>query len=165
MKKLLIGLVLGGLLGAAVGFGAGIFIYPYWFLRDVAMEQVTDIESRTVAATGEFIDVDPADPVHWGTGHVTIYGGDAGRRLLHLESDFEVGPGPRFHVYLVDRAEIGSGADFKASQVVDLGRLKAFKGSQNYAIPDDLDLARYGSVVVWCKEFDVLISPAMLVRG
>jgi hypothetical protein len=45
---------------------------------------------------------------------------------------------------------------------VDLGRLKAFKGSQNYPVPPGIDLARYPSVVIWCEQFGVLISPAAL---
>ena len=48
---------------------------------------------------------------------------------------------------------------------VDLGRLKAFSGSQNYTIPQGLDHRRYGSVVVWCEQFGVLISPAKLGFG
>jgi hypothetical protein len=45
---------------------------------------------------------------------------------------------------------------------VDLGRLRAFKGSQRYTIPGGLDLARYRSVIIWCEQFSVLISPADL---
>ena len=45
---------------------------------------------------------------------------------------------------------------------VDLGRLRAFKGSQRYAIPAGLDLAKFQSVIVWCEQFSVLISPADL---
>ena len=45
---------------------------------------------------------------------------------------------------------------------VDLGRLRSFKGSQKYAIPNGIDLNRYPSVVIWCAEFGVLISPADL---
>jgi len=45
---------------------------------------------------------------------------------------------------------------------VDLGRLKAFKGSQNFEIPAGVDIARYGNVVIWCEQFGVLISPAPL---
>ena len=47
---------------------------------------------------------------------------------------------------------------------VDLGRLKAFKGSQNYPVPAGVDPATYGSVVIWCEHFGVLISPAELKR-
>ena len=47
---------------------------------------------------------------------------------------------------------------------VDLGRLRAFKGSQRYAIPAGLDLSKFQSVIIWCEQFSVLISPADLVR-
>jgi hypothetical protein len=40
--------------------------------------------------------------------------------------------------------------------------LRAFKGSQRYAIPNGIDLAQFDSVVIWCREFSVLISPADL---
>jgi hypothetical protein len=61
-----------------------------------------------------------------------------------------------------DRAQVLSNADFEASRVVDLGRLKAFTGSQTYALPGDPDLPAYKSVVIWCKALGVLISPATL---
>lgn len=162
MKRIVISLLAGALIGGAVGFAVGIFIYPYWFLTDVAMEEVADRESKTVIATGTFIHVDTADPVHWGAGTVTLFQGAGSERLVHLEKDFEVGPGPRFHVYLVAHDNVQSGDDFRMSEMVDLGRLHAFKGSQSYAIPPDVDLPRYRSVVIWCKEFGVLISPAAL---
>jgi hypothetical protein len=82
--------------------------------------------------------------------------------LLHLESDFEVGPGPKFHVYLVPEQNVVPSTNVARSMYVDLGRLKAFKGSQNYPIPAGIDLARYRTVVIWCEQFGVLISPAAL---
>ena len=45
---------------------------------------------------------------------------------------------------------------------VDLGGLRAFKGSQRYAIPAGVDLKNYPSVIIWCRQFSVLISPADL---
>ena len=48
---------------------------------------------------------------------------------------------------------------------IDLGGLRAFKGSQRYAIPAGVDLAKYPSVVIWCERFGVLISPADLTPG
>jgi hypothetical protein len=47
---------------------------------------------------------------------------------------------------------------------IDLGRLRAFKGSQRYMIPAGLDLANFQSVIIWCERFSVLISPADLTR-
>jgi hypothetical protein len=149
-------------LGVAGGFALGIFVYPYVFLADiVATEKVPEKPAgqpeRKVLARGTFIHANTADPIHYGKGRVTVYDG-----LLHLEPDFEVGPGPKFHVYLVPEAEVVPSTNVERTMFVDLGRLKAFKGSQNYDVPAGVELAKFGSVVIWCEQFGVLISPAKL---
>jgi hypothetical protein len=153
--------VLGALLGGAGGFALGIFVYPFIFLADiVGTERVENPASRKIVARGTFIHANPADPIHYGRGRVTVYDG-----VLHLESDFEVGPGPKFHVYLVPERTVTPSTKVAQMMYVDLGRLKAFKGSQNYPIPAGVDPARYRSVVIWCEHFGVLISPAELKMG
>ena len=148
----------GALIGLAAGFAAGIFVYPYIFLADiVATERVDDAAAKKPLAKGKFIHANPADPIHHGTGGVTVYAG-----LLHIERDFAVGPGPKFHIYLVPDKTVTPSTDVAKTMFVDLGRLKAFKGSQNYPLPAGIDLASYGSVVIWCEQFGVLISPAQL---
>jgi hypothetical protein len=160
MKRILLGIAVGLLLGAAVGFAAGIFFYPFIFLADiVAAEEVQDAAARKTVAKGSFIHANPSDPIHYGKGSVTVY-----QDLLHLQGDFEVGPGPKYHVYLVPEAEVTPRTDVPRSRFVDLGRLKAFKGSQNYSVPATVNPADYGSVVIWCEQFGVLISPARLTR-
>jgi hypothetical protein len=108
-------------------------------------------------ATGTFIHANKADPVHWGKGKVSVY-----QRAVFLEPDFEVGPGPAYHVYLVPKPSIRSSSDLNNVMYVDLGRLRSFKGSQRYQIPDGVDLKNYPSVIIWCERFSVLISPADL---
>jgi len=158
MKKSIIIFVVGGLLGTAAGFALGVFVYPYIFLADiVATEKVDDKPARKIVATGTFIHANPGDPIHYGKGKVTAY-----QDLVHLEGDFEVGPGPKFHVYLVPEKSVVASTNVARTMFVDLGRLKAFKGSQNYPVPAGVDLAKYGSVVIWCEQFGVLISPAAL---
>ena len=95
--------------------------------------------------------------MHWGKGKVSVYEG-----AVFLEPDFEVGPGPAFHVLLVPKAQARSSGDVKDAMYVDLGGLRAFKGSQRYPIPAGVDLKDYPSVVIWCGRFSVLISPADL---
>ena len=92
-----------------------------------------------------------------GRGKVGVY-----HSAVFLEPDFEVGPGPKYHVYLVPNAKVRDEAHVKGSMFVDLGRLRAFKGSQRYAVPAGVDLKKYASVVIWCEQFGVLISPADL---
>ena len=158
--KILAWFAAGGVIGAAVGFALGIFVYPYIFLADiVASESVEQAGTRKVLARGTFIHANPSDPIHYGKGRVTIFEG-----LLHLEPDFEVGPGPKFHVYLVPERDVVPSTRVAATMYLDLGRLRAFKGSQNYPVPGGVDVTRYGSVVIWCEQFGVLISPARLAR-
>ena len=45
---------------------------------------------------------------------------------------------------------------------VALGFSRIASGEQNYPIPAGVDLAGFGSVVIWCERFGVLISPATL---
>jgi Electron transfer DM13 len=162
MKRFLIGIAAGVVGGTLFGFALGIFVYPFWFLRDTAMERLADSEARTEVARGMFTHVNRADPVHWGKGDVSVFQDATGDAVVFLHDTFEVGPGPRFHVYLVDRPDVDSKAAFLASRRVDLGRLHAFTGSQVYPVPRGPAPADYKSVVIWCKEFGVLISPATL---
>jgi hypothetical protein len=158
MKNITLVLLLGLLLGAAGGFALGLFFYPFIFLADIiADEEIADAKTRKIIARGEFVHANPADPIHYGRGSVIVY-----EDLVHLRNDFEVGPGPAFHVYLVPEAEITPETDVANTTFVDLGRLRAFKGSQVYRIPAGVDPARFGSVVIWCAHFGVLISPARL---
>ena len=165
MKKSLFFLVLGGLIGGFIGFAAGIVIFPYWFPPPPAKEQVADRASKTLLATGMFIHANPSDPIHYGSGNVEILKGADKSSFVHLKPDFKVGPGPRFHVYLADRADIKSNDEFEAATVTDLGRLRSFEGSQVYEIPESTDLSPVKSVVIWCKEFGALITPATLKKG
>ena len=160
MARNILVFAIGGLIGAAAGFALGIFVYPFIFLSDiVGSDKVENAASKQVVARGTFIHANPSDPIHYGKGRVTVYEG-----LVHLEADFEVGPGPKFHVYLVPEKIVTPSTDVAKTMYVDLGRLKAFKGSQNYPVPLGVELGKYGSVVIWCEHFGVLISPAQLER-
>lgn len=158
MKNIVIGLVIGAILGGIAGFGGGIIAFPYLFPPPEVNEQVADKENKKAVASGTFIHADPSDPVHYGEGKLTIYDD-----LVHLEADFKVGPGPKYHVYLVPDGDVTPDTEIQETMYVDLGRLKAFSGSQNYPIPEGVNLADYKSVVIWCEQFEVLISPAVLV--
>ena len=150
--------IVGGALGVSAGFMLGLFFYPFIFLGDItATEKVAGRDAKTVVAQARFIHAVPNDPVHFGKGRAVVF-----KDLVHLEADFEVGPGPRYHVYLSPKPFIKSSSDFDEAKSLDLGPLKAFKGSQSYPIPPGTKLARYKSLVIWCKTFSVLVSPATL---
>ena len=158
MKRFLIGVVVGGLLGTAFGVAVTIFVYPFVFLSGVVATETLDAaQGRSQVADGRFIHANPSDPIHYGRGTVSVF-----TDTVRLEPDFEVGPGPKFKVLLHTATGIKKSDDVTAARYVDLGPLRAFKGSQNYAIPPELRLAEFHSVVIWCEAFGVLISPAEL---
>lgn len=158
MLKWLVAFLFGGVLGTGFGVALGFFLFPYVFPPPEVSETLNASEKTKIVATGTFIHANPSDPIHYGSGSVKVY-----EKTVFLEDDFEVGPGPKFHVYLVPKEKVRTEADVTGSMFVDLGRLKSFKGSQKYAIPDGIDLKKYPSVVIWCEQFGVLISPADLI--
>ncbi len=147
----------GAIVGTAFGVAVGFFAFPYVFPPPAANESLTKVEATRVVARGQFIHANPSDPVHYGKGAVTVHEG-----TVFLGRDFAVGPGPKYHVYLAPKAMVRRSGDVAGSMFIDLGRLRAFEGSQKYAIPAGVDLAGYPSVVIWCEQFGVLISPADL---
>jgi hypothetical protein len=150
--------LLGGVLGTGFGVALGFFFFPFVFPPPPAAEQLLESDRSALVASGTFIHANPSDPIHYGKGKVSVY-----EKTIFLESDFEVGPGPAFHVYLVPKAGVRREADVKDTMFVDLGGLRAFKGSQRYPVPAGVDLKNYSSVVIWCERFSVLISPADLI--
>jgi hypothetical protein len=148
----------GGVLGTGFGVALGFFLFPFVFPPPPAAERLTQADQQArILAGGTFIHANKSDPVHWGKGSVTVRDGS-----VFLEADFEVGPGPKYHVYLVPKIGIRTSGDLRDQAFVDLGRLRSFSGSQRYSIPDGLDLTKFQSVVIWCEQFSVLISPADL---
>jgi Electron transfer DM13 len=76
-----------------------------------------------------------------------------GSIVIRLEN-FKSTNGPNVHLYM--------STDKAASNFIDLGRLKANNGNQNYNIPNGTDLVKYNMVLIWCKNFSVLFGSAEL---
>jgi hypothetical protein len=108
-------------------------------------------------AQGDFISLEHDTR---GTALVVETGG--GRRFLRLEG-FETSDGPDLLVYLSAKEPAGPDDWYGYDQdFVDLGELKGNVGSQNYAIPANVDLDRYSTAVVWCRRFEVGFAAAPL---
>ena len=140
--------VFGGILGTGFGVALGLILFPYVFPPPKAMEELTAAEQTDLVASGNFIHADPRDPIHYGKGKVSVY-----KQTVFLHDDFEVGPGPKYHVYLVPKERIRSSEDVSGTSFVDLGQLRSFTGSQKFPIPSGVDLTRFKSVVIWCEQF------------
>jgi hypothetical protein len=110
-----------------------------------------------VLSTGSF-----GDRAHHASGTVTVLREPGGAHLLRL-SGLDVENGPDLYVYLTEAAPDAPNAAF-GKRFVSLGRLKGNQGDQTYSIPEGTDLARYGTVAIWCKRFSTVFGTAALSR-
>lgn len=115
-------------------------------LEDGDDEQATPTEPVAVAS-GDF----ESRNRYTVTGAATAFELPDGSRTLRLEP-FESTNGPDLYVYLTaaDHADSDEALD---ADFVDLGELRGNIGNQNYDIPDEVDLAVYDTVVIWCRRF------------
>ena len=80
-----------------------------------------------------------------------------GQDYFVLENDFKTSDGPDLKVFLLEK-EIDKVGENEAvdKQGVFLGDLKSFTGAQRYAIPKNIDLSKYHSIVIHCKKYTVV---------
>jgi hypothetical protein len=101
-----------------------------------------------------------SDEFHFGRGTARLIETAPGTFVVRLE-DFAVRNGPDLFVY------ISPSADGYAVGAIELGKLKADTGNQNYEVPAGVvsDPATARSVVIWCKQFSHLFATAPLTPG
>jgi Electron transfer DM13 len=104
-----------------------------------------------VLRTGSFVGV--GDGIHNAEGIAKVFPLQDGNSILRLEN-LHVTNGPDLYVYL--------SPDKSASDFVNIGKLKANNGNQNYDIPAGTDLSKYDTVLIWCRPFSVLFGSAEL---
>ncbi len=98
---------------------------------------------------------------HHGHGVATIYELSGGNRVLRL-TDFETTKGPDLYVYLVAASDAQDHATVRQAGFISLGRLQSHRGNQEYSLPANVDLTKYRSVSVWCRDFGVNFATAPL---
>lgn len=105
-----------------------------------------------IIRTGSFVGA--GDGFHNAEGIVMLIPLKDRSNILRLES-FKSTNGPDVHIYL--------STDKTISDSIDLGKLKANNGNQNYDIPIGTNLPKYKIVLIWCKPFSVLFGSAELM--
>ena len=111
----------------------------------------TSMPKETKALIGNFVDA--GDGFHKAAGAAKVLNLADGKSFLRFEN-LKTTNGPDLYVYL------STGKD--VSDIVNLGRLKGNIGNQNYEIPTGTDLAKYNTVLIWCKAFSTLFGSAKL---
>jgi Electron transfer DM13 len=95
------------------------------------------------------------DDFHFGRGTARLFA-TADGVFVRFEN-FAVRNGPDLYVYLGP-----SSNGYAGKGNLELGRLKASEGNQNYRLPAGTDPAAYKSLVIWCKQFAVQFAVATL---
>ena len=156
-KKILIILVIV----AAIAIPVGIYTISPLFISSTVNEPSPVVTTTTATTTtipreqafsGIFRGV--GDGFHNAEGKVSIVSLTDGSKILSLEN-FKSTNGPNVHVYLSN--------DEHATNFIDLGKLKANNGNQNYNIPLGTDVTKHNIVLIWCKDFSVLFGSAILM--
>jgi hypothetical protein len=105
-----------------------------------------------ILRTGSFVGA--GDGIHNAEGIAKIIPLQDGSSILRLEN-LRVTNGPDLYVYL--------SPDKSASDFINIGKLKANNGNQNYEILKEIDLSKYNTVLIWCRPFSVLFGSAELM--
>ncbi|MUG93855.1 electron transfer protein with DM13 domain protein [Scytonema sp. UIC 10036] len=91
-----------------------------------------------------------------------------GKAVVELEQSFKTSEmGPDL-VVILHRLEnvIGStkppAYPLKKDDYIVIAPLKKFSGAQSYVIPDNINLANYKSVAIWCRKFNATFGAASL---
>jgi hypothetical protein len=108
-------------------------------------------ETSNSLLTGSFVGL--GDGIHDAQGIAKVIPIEGGGNVLRLE-DLVVTNGPDLYVYL--------STDKSTSDFLNLGRLKANIGNQNYPIPTGTNMSKYDTVLIWCRAFSVLFGSANL---
>ena len=117
----------------------------------ISLSQMADAQESISTLSGQFMGA--GDGIHNAEGITREITLEDGKQFIRFEN-FKVTNGPDLFVYLA--------TDKSASDFVDIGRLKANNGNQNYEVPEGTDLTKYDTVLIWCKAFSVLFGSADL---
>ena len=145
MNKIIIGIIFFGVLIIAWYLISPVFIVKEMHeAAPVQLEQSAESEKKNTLTT----DFKPS--AHDVQGQAMLIQNQEGS-ILRFE-DFNTINGPDLRIYL------STGLD--VNDAIDLGPIKATKGSVNYNIPQGVDTSKYNKVLVWCRAFGVLFSYA-----
>lgn len=117
--------------------------------HDGAVTDARPVEASR-SGRGQFMG---ADDFHFARGDALLIETSPGLYVLRFEN-FSVRNGPDLYVYL------STGPTGRVDERLNLGRLKATDGAFNYEVPASLDVSKVKSVLVWCRQFDVLFGSA-----
>ena len=103
------------------------------------------------------------DAIHRAEGNASVYQLSNGVRVVRLEN-FKSTNGPNLYVYLSGDPSPRNSAQLHENGDFEVGRLKGNIGNQNYELPASVDLSKFKSVVIYCRQFHVVFGSAELAH-
>ncbi|NMG08185.1 DM13 domain-containing protein [Brasilonema sp. UFV-L1] len=122
--------------------------------------QLAQSQVSTATKSGTFVSGE-----HKTQGTVSITTKN-GKSFLELDKSFKTSNSGPDLVVILHRSDnvIGStkppAYPLKKGDYIILGRLQKFSGSQTYSIPNNINLAEYKSVAIWCRKFNATFGAA-----
>lgn len=101
----------------------------------------------TILKSGSFM---PAEHPTEGTAQIVSQGR---KRYLEFSQTFQTDEGPDLYVIL-HRDDNLPITGLRSQDLVIIGRLQKVKGSQRYRIPNNIKLANFRSVAIWCRQYN-----------
>lgn len=119
----------------------------------VTISKKSTAADATVLVSGNF---EKSEHPTSGTAKIVVKNG---KKQLKFDSDFKSDNGPDLFV-LLHRQD--SPKNYDKASYLNLGRLKKVSGQQMYLIPQGVDVAKFKSVVIWCRKFNATFGFAPL---
>ncbi|MEM9922575.1 MAG: DM13 domain-containing protein [Cyanobacteria bacterium P01_D01_bin.50] len=112
-------------------------------------------DNSLVKASGTFVDAE-----HPTKGTASIIA-ENGKKYIQFDNQFKSDSGPDLFVILHkdDKLPI---TGIKEADYVSIAPLKKTSGTQKYEIPENVDLANFKSVAIWCRKFNATFGYAVL---
>ena len=142
------------LVALAIGFALGVYTLPILIAPPAPSTAEVKVQAEKAIFKGQFRrDLKDSDALHWGEGTVSV-----SRTSIALAG--ELAPGPDYKLYLSPEF-VETEADFKRLRpgMVRVGDVKTFKNFL-ITVPENVDPARYNTVIVWCESFSQFITAA-----
>jgi hypothetical protein len=124
----------------------------------VSEARLAGMDERSRVADGGFYAIDQT-----GSGTAALYRLPDGRTALRLDP-FQVTDNSDLFVWLSEADRPRTSKDALEAPHVQLDRLKATAGAQNYLVPADVPTAGIRSVVIWCEPVRTAYAAASLGR-
>ncbi|NQU48292.1 MAG: DM13 domain-containing protein [Planctomycetes bacterium] len=120
-------------------------------------EKYTKLWASAPLSNGEVI----ASGKRWEEKAKSVRGGweiaQVGKTMvLRLGEDFKTKSAADLKLVLSPNSVANSNNDNALENAVIIGGLQKVKGAQQYLLPDDLDLKKYSSLLIHCKEYSKL---------